>query len=106
MNNEISFDDNFNWATEYYVLYESQRELIMLHRNMLRNEETVIMTANLFLAKDQPTKFWCSMVEHHQLLRHRKKIKRYQREQDNFKLFKSFFRMNIDEFFGLISEPV
>jgi hypothetical protein len=103
MKNEDMFDNNYNWANEYIILHESPGELIVLHRNMIRNEEFIIMTSSLISNANISQKFWCSQVEHHRLLDHVVKIKRYQRRQDNFRLFKAFFRMNFDEFIGTIT---
>ena len=102
MLNHSTFDENYNWANEYFVLYEAPNELIVLHRNMCRNEEFVIMTTSLITNKTETDKFWCVMAEHYQLLEHVFKIKRYQRKQDNFKFFNRFFNMTFDEFVGTI----
>lgn len=103
MRSEENFDNNYNWANEYIILHESPGELIVLHRNMLRNEEFIIMTSSLIRNVNKSEKFWCCQVEHKHLLNHVFKIKRYQRRQDNFRLFKAFFRMSFEEFIGTIS---
>jgi hypothetical protein len=87
MEAQQAFDVNFNWANEYIVLHESSDENIMVHRNMIRNDEFIIMSNNLLPNSRVIDKLWCSMVEDYHLITHISKIKRYQRENDNFRQF-------------------
>lgn len=106
MEERYTLNESHDWANEYIVLFEAPNEHIILHRNMIRNEEFVVMTTNLIDQHDVDQKLWCTMVDYHHLLKHRLKIKRYQKSKDNYALFKVFFKMSINEFFGTISEPI
>jgi hypothetical protein len=104
-NEEQSQYENYDDANECFVLFEAKNELIVLHRNMIRNEEFIVMTTSL-MNKDYPVKkHWCSIVEYHCILLHRFKIQKYLTEQDNIKLFNAFFKMSIEQFFASISQP-
>lgn len=97
-------NENYENANECFVLFDAQNELIVLHRNMIKHEEFVVLT-NSLIDKDYPTKkHWCSIVEYHQILPHRFKIQKYLREKGDAKLFEVFFRMTIEQFFDAISQ--
>ncbi|MGB3726665.1 MAG: hypothetical protein WA981_12920 [Glaciecola sp.] len=101
-----TFNENHTWANEFIILYEAKNELILLERNVILNTEHVIMTTSLRCDNETvEKKHWCSMVDYHYLLPHIKKIKRFQRELDNYKLFKLFFNLSVDEFFEQIQIP-
>jgi hypothetical protein len=101
-----TFNENHAWANEYIIMYEARNELIFLERNIIMGVEHVIMTTSLMCDGEiLEKKHWCSMVNYHHLLPHFKKIKRFQRELDNYKLFKLFFNLSVDEFFEQIRTP-
>lgn len=94
--------EDFDWANEYIVLYEDKSVLIVLHRNIMRSEEFVMITgANS--DKTEVKQIICSFNDYGDLLPYQFKIRNYQQAKDNFKLFEAFFKTGINEFFRCIS---
>ncbi|PKH00883.1 hypothetical protein [Paraglaciecola sp. MB-3u-78] len=101
----LSQYDNYDDENECFVLFEASNELIVLHRNMRKQAECIVMTQSLMDKVYPCKKHWCLMVEYHYILPHRAKIKKYLVEQENMKLFNAFFKMSIEEFFEMIAQP-
>ena len=95
--------EQYDWANEYIVLLESAEELIVLHRNVMRNEEFVLLIGKSSSADGvHQNEYLLDFSEYEKLLRHELKIRSYHKRQDNFKLFHAFFGQTMTEFFKSI----
>lgn len=93
---------DYDWANEYIVLYESADELIVLHRNIMRNEEFILLSGQSSADSSTEAKYLLDFVEYDQLIPHQFKIRGYHKRKDNFQLFKAFFGQSISDFFNTI----
>tara|TARA_B100000700_G_scaffold265116_1_gene303287 strand:- start:601 stop:918 length:318 start_codon:yes stop_codon:yes gene_type:complete len=94
--------EQHDWANEYIVLFESEEEQIVLHRNVLRNEEFVLLVERQASDEVPRSEYLLDLSEYSKLLTHEFKIRCFHKKQDNYKLFNAFFGQTMSEFFKSI----
>lgn len=77
MTNMYNKHDDYDWANEYIVLYESADELIVLHRNIMRNEEFILLSGQSSADSSTEAKYLLDFVEYELLIPHKFKIRGY-----------------------------
>ena len=94
--------EQHDWANEYIVLFESEEEQIVLHRNVLRNEEFVLLVERHASDEVPRSEYLLDLSEYSKLLTYEFKIRCFHKKQDNYKLFHAFFGQTVTEFFKSI----